>query len=1384
VPAAGPPASLIGRASGGGSAGALLGSGARPPVPGISSLPFEVSMRAIHITGVLLGALAVVFLLGSPAADAADKPTLGLRYPSLTPDNQHVVFGYRGDIWIASVDGEGVAQRLTIHESQDTLPRVSPDGKSVAFSSQRNGGYDLFVMPITGGEPKRITFHSGPEILCDWSPDGKRLIFLTARDPSSYGLDLYEVDVAGGTPRRVTFDSGRDATYDKEGKRIVYVRGAMGIYQDDYEGSANFDIYVLEEVGGLPRRVAQTSGNDRYPSFSADGEQIFYVAEEEGVANYFARPADGSGEPRKVTNFKHDVRRPDVGWDWKTTVFEMDGKLYMTDLSALKPEAKLIPLVIRSDVRHSGVEIRTITNGAEQVDVSPDGTQLAFSVHGDIWTMPASGGAGRRVTSGAATHEWPRWRPDGKAIAYQSDEGGDSNVYLLDLESGDTSRLTKHKANDFFHAWSPDGTKLVFSSERSGNRDIWLLEIETGQTTQMTTHPAADDDPVFSPDGQWIAFDSGREGAQAIFVIPADGRNGTPRRVSSGSSFIQVPSFSPDGSMIVFEVFNPTGGGSGGLYVVSSQGGPQMQISRDGSAARWSPRGDYIYFTAERGPASEIYRIAAPHAVEMGERVPFMGRVEVDLREELANLFDEAWKALKDNFYDPKMHGVNWDQMKARYREMAIDSENKDEFHNVIRQLLAELGASHLGINGGYRPANMATPDAPETGHLGVDFDPTPVEGGRRRIANVFPDGPADKAGLRVGDVLVGIGRKRLKPNTNLDELLSGTVGEETTVVFRPITADGLGTERRVDVEPVGLRGLNQLRYRQWVRRNSRTVNEATKGRVGYVHLDGMNGQNLQKFRQAVAQWLQQKRVKGMVLDVRFNGGGNIHEQLMEVLRARPYAEIQQRGSPRRVSQPVLYWDRPVVVLVNEHSFSDAEVFPHAFQASGLGKVVGVQTPGGVIGTNNITLSDGSSFRLPRTGFWTLDGENMEGNGVTPDIIVEETAEDRREGRDPQLQRAIEVVQAEIDEREEAARTEEKPEEATTQPTPEQPETPTPETPTPETPTPVPAPVPDRPSAEGSATDPLADVRPGEWVRYRVTFGGSETIMKMSVVEVRDGRVRFEKEVEQGGEFMPPIPDEVEQGPVLEGLGFFGQVSGHQITNGPVGEGTAEILIAQVQWGQTPLQLFFTNAVPALGLLRVEVNKQVILEAIEWGAPEAAKPEAPAPPEETTEAPAPAPAEPKTPEPKTTTESAPAEEAAPEFANPLYDAQVGEWIRMRHVLPDGVAVITTRVIDVTDDEVVLESSVERGEERADGPTLRRPRTEALTFSRGGAGAEWTRETVTIGDRELDCWVVTTVSRRGAEVRRWYCPEIPVTGIVRMERNGQVVRELIEWGTEG
>ncbi len=1331
-------------------------------------------------------AIAVVAALFAAPATAAEKYTRGLRYPSLTPDGKAVVFSYRGDIWVADTDGKSPARRLTIHEAQDTLPRVSPDGKTVAFSSQRNGAYDIFLVPIIGGEAKQISFHSGIEVMADWSKDGKKILFVSNRDASKYRLNVYEMPATGGPARRITKDGGRDPSYSPDGKHIVYARGFNTIYQDNYEGSGNYDLYTIPVEGGLPKPLTKTGGNERYPFYAPDGKHIWFVAEEKGVANFYSIPAEG-GKRKALTKYKGvDVHRPDLAWNGKVVVFERWGHLFTTDLAGKDTKAKQLPLVVRGDVRHSGVAQRTVTSGAQHVHVSKDGSSLVFSLHGDIWMTAGSGGKAKRLTSGPFLDEWPRLSPDGTKIAFQSDRSGNSDVWLLDVKSGKTTRATKHKAGDFFHAWRPDGRKLVFCSERSGNREIWDIDLETHETTQLTRHSAADDDPVYSPDGRHIAFDSGREGSQAIYIMDADGKN--VRRVTNGGGFLQVPNFSPDGRLISYESFNPGSGRSGGLFVVSASGGPAMSISRDGSTACWSPRGDYIYFTAGNGGNEEIFRVPAPTTVENREKVPFLGTVEVDLRKELANLFEEAWRRLRDGFYDPKMHGVDWNAMKKKYRDMAVDAEDKAEFQNVVMQMLAELNASHLGIYGGRKSSNTVSARVVPTGYLGVELADKPGENGGRKIISVFPKGPADAAGLRVGDEIVGINRKRVKKDTDIDKLLAGTVKKEIRIRFRPISEEGSGDPRNATIEPIGAGTYQKMQYAKWVSDNAGRVKKADR-RIGYIHLNAMNPQNLNKFRNTIDNWNRINRrgrgkgIQGLILDVRENGGGNIHQQLMQVLQARPYAAVRARGMPVKVTQPALYWDKPVVVLINERSFSDAEVFPYIFQYAKVGKVIGVPTPGGVIGTNDITLSDGTKLRIPRVGYYGMDGTNLEGHGVKPDIFVEESPEDRAKGRDPQLARAIDEIKAQMKTAKKDA------------PKTDKPKTDKPKTDKPTTTEPTPdAPKPGAVNTKGTAMDPLADVKPGEWVRYSAALPNSaeKTVMRVTVLEVKDGTVHLERETESGPPLPLPLPTEAPQVPLLEGLSSMGRIVNQETVTEEIDGKNVEVAIITMEAFGGQLRMYFSNAIPCMGLMKVQMGKAVILEAQEWGVeeteeptPEKAPDEAPKPtpaekPMEKSAKPGPRPAD-DVPGPRA---RAPRNGKGSGLRNPLYDAKVGEWIRLRSIVQGEETIATLRVTEVSEDEVHLESRVAYSGSEIRGAVLKRPRNEFMQMGRRGGRAkvEIGKETVEVKGKSIECITITRTNRRGQVDKRWVSNEVPVNGVVRRERGGKVVQELLDWGT--
>jgi tricorn protease len=1126
-------------------------------------------------------ATALVLAAGAPVPAAAAEPesTRGLRFPSITPDGKTVVFAWRGDVWRAPVAG-GAAVRLTIHEAQDTKPRVSPDGTRVAFTSRRGGSYDVYVMPLEGGEPRQVTFHSATDVATDWSPDGRRLLFLSSRDATPYQVDLYEVDVEGGTPRRVTRDGGRDGAYSPDGAWVVYTRGYNTIYQDAYKGSANYDLYVVALSGGTPRRLTRTDGNELSPAFSASGDAVYYVAPQGGRLNFFSIPAQG-GEPKALTRFADDdVRRPTLSWDRKTAVFERDGRLWRVDLAAAEPRAEPIDVRVESDVRNAGIDVRTVTGGGEHPCVSPDGSQVAFSLRGDLWVMPASGGEGTQLTRGPGADEWPRWSPDGRRLAYASNARGNSDLYVLEVSTKQSKQVTTNPKDDFFHSWSPDGRRLVFSSERTGNRDLFTVDLESGEESQLTRDPAADDDPAFSPDGKWIAFDSARGGAQAIYVMPSSpGGERQARKVSPGAGPFQVPSWSPDGSMLVFEEFDPAAESPGGLWVVRSTGGPAVQVSRDGQSAWWGR--DWIYFSAERGGESGIWRVKPPTAIEAGERLPFLGKVSVDRRTEFGELFDEAWQRLRDGFYDAKMHGVDWDALKKKYRPLAVDADVRDEFYAVVSQMLGELDASHLGIYGP-READEESPDAPPTGYLGLELEAGAAPGGGRRVASVQPKGPAFDAHLRVGDVLVSVGGTALEASTDLDRVLAGAAGKDVKLVYRP----GDGSEERTEtVKAASAAGISRIKYDLWVERSKERVAERTKEEAGYLHLSRMDPSNLARFNAAIGEMNKQKK-KGLVLDVRNNGGGNIHQQLLDVLAKRPFIAFQSRNASERQVQPSLYWGKPVVVLVNERSFSDAEVFPYAFKQLGLGKVVGVPTAGGVIGTTDVTLSDGTRFRIPRVGWYGLSGENLERLGVKPDVVVEETSEDRLAGRDPQLEKAIDVLL------EDMARAAPPP---VTEPKPE----PVPEA----APTPAPTPVP--PERNPTALDerPFDDVVVGEWAAYAVSLPDAAKELTLRVASVGPDVVSVTGEpaglVTALG-FPAETPrralKELLQG-VAEVWGAKDPIAAPKTETSETSAFTGPVLVYEVVDGEGRLvRLEFSHRVPVFGLVRATRDGKTILE--------------------------------------------------------------------------------------------------------------------------------------------------------------------------------------------
>ncbi len=927
----------------------------------------------------------------------------GLTYPGLSPDGSHILFTLDGDIWVVGNDG-GSARRLTLHEADDLKARWSPDGKWIAFTSLRSGNPDIWVMPAEGGAPQQLTFHSSHDHLCDWTPDGQWLLFTSLR---SGGDELWKISTQGGMPYRLTYHGGGEGSFSLDGKSLVFGQGEVSIGRKNYQGVSNWNLYLSDSEGTTSRLLNDYSGNDITPFFSQDGKLVYYLSAQAihprypQKLNYNLRQISiETGEMEALTQMGKDVQSPHFSLDRKTVVFEMNYQIWKMDLDTKKP--KQVPITVSSDIKEQE-KIRFVTEGNEMGHWSPDGTQIAFVLNRNIWRMPSFGGEAKALIEGNDKKEWPRYSPDGKYIAYASDQNKNSDIYLYSLKTKSEVQLTKHSSNDFFHNWSPDSKSLVFTSERSGNRDLWLISVDGGDLRQVTHKNTDEDDAAFSPDGRWIAYDSGKGASHEIWVMPVDGTEDDARALTSFGELCQVPTWSPDSRWIAYEKVDSSGDSS--IWVVSAQGGLSMHVVSQANLPSWSPDGKYIMYEASNGNKKSLARIEAPQEVKTGHKIPFFAQLKIDLEKENGQVFDEAWQIIQTHFYDSKFHGIDWKKMKEKYRPIALRSKTTYEVNSIIMRMLGELNASHMGISG---PHNR---QENQTGYLGWTLKVVPGQKGFL-VEKVLKNSPADKAWIREGDHILKVENTVVTPQTNMVSFLQNKVGKKIRVY---VAAGGnINKGRYVNLSPVSQGHIQTLHYHKWLGERISLTHSLCKGKVLYYHISEMNQANLVQFRSIVKRLSQV--MDGMVLDVRNNVGGLIHEELLATFIIPPYAVYRDRDGASQ-TQPEVYWDKPVVLLINGKSYSDAEVFAHAFQELKLGPVLGTPTPGEIIGTRDVQLSNGATFRVPRRGYYTLQGQNLEGQGVKPDYNIPISQEDLSLGQDPQLIKATEVVLGLIEER-------------------------------------------------------------------------------------------------------------------------------------------------------------------------------------------------------------------------------------------------------------------------------------------------------------------------------------------------------------------------------
>jgi tricorn protease len=459
-----------------------------------------------------------LFALAAAASIAAAVPAAAqtgppearlLRFPDIHDD--FVVFVYAGDVWRAPVAG-GPALRLTAHPGLELFPRISPDGRWIAFSAEYTGTRQVYVMPAWGGAPRQLTFYNdvGPmpprggwdDWVLGWTPDGKILVRMNRVPWSERMGRYYVVDPAGGLETPLELPEGGSASLSPDGQRIAYtpIDREFRTWKRERGGRAQ-DLWIYDFAQKKSQRITDDRAGDNFPMWA--GDTIYFTSDRDRTLNIYAYDLAGKAT-RKVTDYRdYDVLWPSLGKGG--IVFMQGGHLYRLDLATHK--ASRIPITIGAALDAAAPQFKDVKANVQRADLSPSGTRAVFEARGELFTVPAKDGATRNLTETPGVREMaPSWSPDGKSIAYLSDASGEYEVYLRPQAGGEARRLTTDGGVWRFRPmWSPDSRMLAFGDRKQRLR---ILDVAGGTVTDVDHSPYEDlDTYTWSPDSRWLAYE-------------------------------------------------------------------------------------------------------------------------------------------------------------------------------------------------------------------------------------------------------------------------------------------------------------------------------------------------------------------------------------------------------------------------------------------------------------------------------------------------------------------------------------------------------------------------------------------------------------------------------------------------------------------------------------------------------------------------------------------------------------------------------------------------------------------------------------------------------------------------------------------------------------
>ena len=872
---------------------------------------------------------------------------------------KHHVSSITRDIWM--YDGKDHI-RLTSFEGEDRCPNVSGDGRTVYYLSERDGSFNVYSFPLDNPQkittvtrhkthPVRFLTISDDDVLC-YGYDGDIYIKKPGLPSRSVNVEILSDDKDDTSI--ISVSGGGDNHLSSDGKQIAFIsRGEVFVTSTEYN--------TVKKITYTPEAEADVV-------FSPDGKKLSYASERDGIWNIYTAELG---------------RKEDVSFPYATTILE-------------KPLFKDNKYDRRSPV------------------YSPDGKEIAFLEDRDrLMIMNLETGKVRQITDGSQRYSTGgsisySWSPDGKWILMSYCARGHypyNDIGIVSTKGGEKIiNLTDSGYTDSSPQWVLNGNAILFISERYGMRNHASWGTLKDVMIVFLNRKAYDDFRMTKEEKEFEKQMSGasdgdkkkKDDKVEEIIVELDGIDERIMRLTPVSSDLGHATLSKDGTVLYYQASYE---GGMNLWKYEIENGIPSKIGSARGRMVWDAKYNNLYVLGSRFSKMKS-------GGKSIESISVRTDMSMDLAAEREYMFNHVYRQEKERFYNEKMHGVDWEMFTSYYRRFLPHINNNYDFAELLSEYLGELNVSHTGS--GYRVPSGRKDVS--TADLGLLFDMDWSEDGLK-VDEIVSGGPFDKASskLEAGDIVISIDGISIKKVMDYYPLLDRKAGERVLVGIKKASGENIETV----VVPISGSDMSSLLYKRWVRKSAEKVEELSGGRLGYVHIKGMNDES---FRTVYSDILgRYNDCEGIVIDTRFNGGGRLHEDIEVLFSGKKYLTQEIRGKDA-CDMPSRRYNKPSIMIMGEANYSNAHGTPWVYKHKNMGLLVGKPVPGTMTSVSWETLQDPTLyFGIPVVGYRTAEGTYLENSQLYPDIDVENTKENVVKGRDEQLEAAVKALLEQID---------------------------------------------------------------------------------------------------------------------------------------------------------------------------------------------------------------------------------------------------------------------------------------------------------------------------------------------------------------------------------